>query len=103
MRQFDVYPNPSTRSVTYAPYVVVLQSHLLSALPTVLVAPLLMDDGRSAYTLLSVKVEIEGLSYILQITEPAALDPALLRKPLTNLVSHEDDIRRALDRLFTGF
>nr|QQZ49533.1 CcdB family protein [Phenylobacterium glaciei] len=39
MRQFDVYPNPSTRSRAKAPYVVVVQSHHLVAAPTVLVAP----------------------------------------------------------------
>jgi hypothetical protein len=52
---------------------------------------------------LSVKVKVEGADYILQVTEPAAIDPALLRSPRANLASYEDDIRRALDRLFTGF
>ena len=49
MRQFDVCENPSARSREAAPFVVVLQSHLLNEMPTVIVAPLLIDDGRSAY------------------------------------------------------
>ena len=83
--------------------VVVLQSHLLAATPTVLVAPLLNDDGRSAYTLISVKVEVNSEPYIVQIAEPAAIDPALLKRPTATLSAYEDEIRRALDRLFTGF
>ncbi len=103
MRQFDVYPNPSARSSDYAPLVVVLQSHLLAAMPTVLVAPLLIEDGRSAYTLISVKVEVNRKRYIVQISEPAAIDPAPLKRPTASLAAYEDDIRRALERLFTGF
>ena len=34
MRQFDILDNPSIRSRAVAPYVVVLQSHHLAAIPT---------------------------------------------------------------------
>ena len=50
MRQFDVYRNPSERSRAYAPYVVVLQSHLLEAMPTIVVAPMLLAENRKPYT-----------------------------------------------------
>ena len=40
MAQWDVYPNPIVRARDEIPYLVVLQSDLLDALPTRLVAPL---------------------------------------------------------------
>ena len=103
MRQFDVYPNPSGRSRAKAPYVVVIQSHHLAAAPTVLVAPLLLNDGRSGYTEISALVEFQDASYIAQIGELGAVDPVLLRIPAGNVREYEDTIRRAIDRLLTGF
>ncbi|MBP6878204.1 MAG: CcdB family protein [Phenylobacterium sp.] len=103
MRQFDVFENPSRRSRPIAPYIVVLQSHLLAAAPTVVAAPLIRDDRRSNYSAISVVASFRGESFIVVIPELAALDPILLRRPIGNLREHEDAIRRALDRLFTGF
>ncbi|CAN5905725.1 hypothetical protein BH11PSE1_BH11PSE1_27260 [soil metagenome] len=103
MRQFDVYPNPSSRSRAKAPYVVVVQSHHLVAAPTVLVAPLLLNDGRSGYTEISALVEFRGAHYIAQIGELGAIDPALLRNRAGDVREYEDAIRRAIDRLLTGF
>ncbi len=40
MAQWDVYPNPSARSRDAVPFLVVVQSELLSSLPTRLVVPL---------------------------------------------------------------
>ena len=103
MRQFDVFENPSQRSRPIAPYVVAPQSHLLVGIPTILVAPLIRDDGRSNYSAISIVAPLRGGSFIVQISELSALDPALLRRPVGDLRGHEDAIRRALDRLFTGF
>jgi len=103
LRQFDVYPNPSTRSQGVAPFVLVLQSHFLIDAPTVVVAPMLIDDGLSAYGLISLEVEFNQGRYIVQLSELAALPPETLRRPVGDLRGYEDDIRRALDRLFTGF
>ncbi|WP_374571769.1 CcdB family protein [Phenylobacterium sp.] len=47
MRQFDVYANPSKVSVRFAPYLVVLQSHHLQGLDSVIVAPILRDAERA--------------------------------------------------------
>jgi len=86
-----------------APYVVVLQSHLLDGAPTALVAPLLIDDGRSAYSEASVVLRFLGESYILSGLEMAGIDKGHLRAAIGNLTEYEDTIRRALDRIFTGF
>jgi toxin CcdB len=86
-----------------APFVVALQSHLLEAAPTTPVAPLLVDDGVSAYSGASVRLSYAGERYILSVPEMAAADANLLRDPVGTLAEHEDAIRRALDRVFTGF
>jgi toxin CcdB len=86
-----------------APFVVSLQSHLLETVPTVLVAPLLVDDGVSAYSGASVRLSFGGGRYILSVPEMAAADAGVLREVVGNLTEHEDAIRRALDRVFTGF
>jgi toxin CcdB len=103
MRQFDLFTNPSPRSRAVAPFVVLLQSHLLAAMPTAVVAPLLLDDGRSAYTETSVIVLFEGVQYVASIAELAAIDARRLQQPVGSLRDHEDALRRALDRVFTGF
>ncbi|WP_312161844.1 CcdB family protein [Phenylobacterium sp.] len=103
MRQFEVYPNPSPRSRSVVPFVVVLQSHLLAAAPTTLVAPLIVDDGRSGYSEISALVPFDGRRFIVLVAELGAVDTRLLTTPLGDLSTHEDAIRRALDRLFTGF
>ena len=103
MRQFDVFPNPSDRSREAAPYVVVLQSHFLAAVPTTIVAPLLIDDDRSAYSDASVKLAFDNQRYVLSVPELAGIEPSRLKGCVGSLTAHEDAIRRALDRVFTGF
>lgn len=103
MRQFDVCRNPSERSRPVAPFVVILQSHPLPDVPTVVVAPMLLDDGRSAYSGASVRVLYSGSRYVLSIPELAGIDTTALRGAVGSVAEQEDEIRRALDRLFTGF
>lgn len=103
MRQFELHPNPSERSREIAPFLIVLQSHLLAAAPTTVVAPLIHYDPRAAYTDLSVRVEFQGQDYLISIAELAAIDARKLRQAVGDPADHEDAIRRALERLFTGF
>lgn len=99
MRQFDAVPNPSKSSAQIAPYLVVLQSHLLDGLDSVIVAPAVRDAAR-LLTVFEIAVEIAG---DLAIPELFAIERAPLPRPTASLAAHEDEIRRALDRLFTGF
>jgi toxin CcdB len=103
LRQFDVFQNPNERSRRIAPLIVVVQSHLLEELPTVLVAPLLHASERPAYSKVSCAISLGGADYTLSLAELVALDARALAIPVANLVEHEDTIRRALDRVFTGF
>ena len=86
-----------------APFVAVLQSHLLDGAPTTLVAPLLFDDSRSAYAEASVKLTFRGDRYVLSVLEMAGVERGALRNAIGSLAEHEDAIRRAIDRTFTGF
>lgn len=83
-----------------APYVVVLSSHLLGDLPQVVVAPVRRGDGMPG---LEVPVIIDGEVMTIQIPGLAAVRATALGKRVASLAAHEDAIRRALDRLFTGF
>lgn len=101
MRQFEVYANPSERSRAYAPYVVVLQSHLLDAMPTVVVAPLLKN--RPGYTQVSAPVTFRGETYVVSTAELVAINTKGIGAAVGDLLDHEDIIRRTLERLFSGF
>ena len=61
------------------------------------------NDERSAYTQTSTLVVFQGREYIVSTAELAAIDARSLRNAVGDLLDHEDAIRRALDRVFTGF
>jgi len=102
LRQFDVFANPSEASRGFAPYLAVLQSHHLSAISTVVVAPL-VRDAEAELTVLDVPVEFEGETLILAVAELGSVDQSRLKEPVGSVAEQEDMIRRALDRLLTGF
>ena len=66
-------------------------------------APLYHAAGFDGLTRLTVEVACEGFDLIISLPQLAAINEALLKRRVTNLAAHEDEIRRALDRLFTGF
>ena len=102
MRQFDVFSNPSPTMRAVAPYVVVLSSHLLRDLTEVVVAPL-VDEGHLRGSDFDVPVEFADGRFTVTVIGLAAIRADHLKERLGSLAAHEDDIRRALDRLFTGF
>lgn len=103
MRQFDVHANPSVRSRLHVPYFVILQSHLIATTNLTIVAPIVPQDGRSAFTLISVTIQLGSDEFVAMVGEVTSIDTHHLGRPVGNLRAYEDDIRRALDRLFTGF
>ena len=103
MRQFDVFPNPSPRSRVAAPFVVLMQSHFVDEMPTALIAPLIREPRSGDFTRVSVAVQLSGEPLHLSLAEMAPIWRSQLRRVVGNLRECEDDIRRALDRLFTGF
>ena len=62
-----------------------------------------MRDATRAITPFEIHVEIAGEVLVLALTEIFSIDRSLLQRPVGSLAAYEDDVRRALDRLFTGF
>lgn len=102
IRQFDLLENPSPRSRAQYPYLVILQSHLLSASNLTVVAPVLPGDA-AAVTLTSVRFEFDERAFTLLVGELTTIEVRGLGRPAGSLLDYEDEIRRALERVFTGF
>ena len=104
MAQYDVYPNPSPRSREWVPYVVDVQSDMLSALRTRLVMPLTRVgvDLDQAPRRLAPVFTIAGERLALQPQTAAGLDARLLKQPVASLLAHAGEIRDALDAVLSG-
>jgi CcdB protein. len=102
VKQFDVYENPAVTARRFAPFIVVLSSHLLPRFQDVIVAPLI-NDARYQVPELELVFDVEGEHLTLSMMELSVLRARDLKTRTGSLAAHEDDIRRALDRLFTGF
>jgi hypothetical protein len=102
LRQFDVVESAIEGSRAYAPFLVVLQSHHLAPLRTVFVAPLISDLEE---TLIGVHVPVSfrARTWMLAIPQSAGVHRVLLGDVVGSLSEHEDQIRRAFERLLTGF
>ena len=101
MRQFDVYANPVAAMAKAAPYVLVLSSSLID-LPAVLVAPMLVAPTQIIRGV-DVPVFFKGQELTVALLIMASIAPNRLREAAGSLLDDEYEIRRGLDRLFTGF
>jgi toxin CcdB len=104
MPQFSVYKNknPKTRS-TY-PYLVDVQSELLSDLGTRIVVPLIK---RGALTKKPIKglmpvLRVDGQDFIMMVPQLAGIAASELGMPVASAVEHRGDVVAALDLLITG-
>lgn len=102
MRQFDFFENPSPQMRQTAPYLIVLSSHLFADLTEVVVAPVIRP-GLLEPSDFDVPVAVGDERYLVSVIGLAAISSVRLKRRVGALLVHEDDIRRALDRLFTGF
>jgi hypothetical protein len=85
IRQFDVFVNPSELSRTFAPYVVLLQSHLLDVIDTVIVAPAIRD-AESALSPFDVRVTIADETLFIAVSEMSSVEKRHLTRPSMNVV-----------------
>jgi toxin CcdB len=102
-RQFDVCDNPDAAEAAHRPFLVVLQSDLVSGLRSAVVAPLVPREQMTGAHRLNPIVAIGGREYWLATHELFAVDRRILRQPLANVSNDRDAIIAALDFVFTGF
>ena len=104
MSQFSVHKNknPKTR-VTY-PYLVDVQSDLLSGLSTRVVVPLVKHTavGKKLIKNLMPLVDIEGQAFVMLVPQLAGVAASELGTSVTTIAQHRNDVVAALDFLITG-
>ena len=105
MPQLDVYANPDQGSAEYLPYVVEMQSGLLSDLPSTVVIPLAVPEAIDDLPILHLnpRLQVEGRSLVALTQDLASVPRRLLKQPVANLTEERDALLAALDLLFTGF
>ena len=104
MSQFDVYTNPSKKSREAYPYIIDIQSALISDLTTRIVIPLgkfnhFRNEQMDGLTPL---IEYEDEQYILLTPQIASMPSKLLKNPVGSVESLRDEIIAAIDFAITG-
>jgi toxin CcdB len=104
MAQFDVYVNPNPGSRDRVPYVVDVQSRLLSQAATRLTVPLrrFSDSHTSLPRRLVPKVEVRAEAFVVYAHQAAAVEARLLKKPVASLAGYAADIVGAVDAVISG-
>jgi toxin CcdB len=104
MAQFDVYANPSSQSKAHYPYLVDIQSAVLTELTTRIVIPLgrLSAFGGKAMKGLTPQVSFEGEELLLLTPQVASIPVKHLKDPVGTLAHFRDQIVSALDLAITG-
>jgi toxin CcdB len=104
MAQFDVYPNPSKTSKAHYPYLLDVQSSLLSELATRIVIPLGKRSAFGGEVMQGLTPEISfGDEELLLLTpQVSSVSAKHLKTPVGSLSHFRDQIVSALDMAFTG-
>ena len=104
MAQFDVYANPSSHSSVHYPYLVDIQSEVLSGLGSRIVIPLGRSSAFAGETMkgLTPQISFDGEKLMLLTPQIASLPEKKLRKPVGSLAHFSEQIIAALDLAITG-
>lgn len=104
MAQFDVYPNPSKNSKTQYPYLVDIQSGLLTDLATRIVIPLIKHSafGNQSMRGLTPEISFDDQQLLLMTPQISSVPEKNLRNPVGSLSHFRDQIIAALDLAVTG-
>lgn len=103
MAQYDVFKNPSSSAAAGIPFVVVIQSDLLEALPTRLVMPLAMlDFAGKVPTALCPVIAVKGQRLHALAHYAAPLPAKALRRPVDNVAAQSSALVSALDAVLSG-
>jgi toxin CcdB len=102
IRQFDVVRNPDADEAAHRPYLVVLQSDLVSGLRSTVVAPLAVPSAFSGARRLNPILTVDNSEFWLATHELFAVETRMLGSQVATLTPQRDAIVAALDFLFTG-
>jgi toxin CcdB len=104
MAQFDIFANPFPSSRKRQPYLISLQSDLMSrGLDTVVVAPLEPADADTFADRINPRLDIESEPFVLIAQELVTIRKSALGPSRGSLAGERERIIAALDVLFTGF
>lgn len=104
MAQFDVHRNRNPRSRRVVPYLLDVQSDLLSGLATRAIVPLVRaGDIRKPATHLNPTFTVQSTKVVMSTAELAGIPVEMLGERVATLKLRRDDIIGALDFLFTGY
>lgn len=103
IRQFDVVANPDPSEAGHRPYLINLQSDLVSELTSTVVAPLVPRVQMKGAQRLNPVVTVNGAEFWLATHELFAIDRRMLNGgAVVNLARDREAIIAALDIVFTG-
>lgn len=105
MAALTVHANPNTKSRPSIPYLLDIQSDLLSSLGTRVVVPLYRQETTTIHPIsrLTPVVEFKGQAYVAMVPELAGVAQRELGESAGSLLPARAEILAALDLLFTGF
>ncbi len=101
-RQYDICKNPDRTSRQRVPYLIVLQSDILSPMNTVIVAPVSLERPANSLAKLNPALIIEGKRYRVSMLEMAGIPRNRLGEVVANAESQHTNFVAAIDFLFTG-
>lgn len=104
MAQFDVYPNPSKASRTHYPYLVDIQSSLLTDLATRIVIPLGKHSAIGSQSMrgLTPEISFDDEQLLLMTPQISSVPEKHLKHPVGSLSHFREQIVGALDLAITG-
>jgi toxin CcdB len=105
MARFDIYDNPG-RNKANIPYLVEVQSNVISGLATRIVIPLRQMAGFAKLTLpsdLFPLIAIDGKDYLLDTPQLGAIPSSELKVRVGSAQDYRSEIQAALDRVFGSY
>jgi len=104
MGQFCAYKNPNPATRVQYPYLLDIQSDLLSELRTTVVVPLTPSKlaAPMSLTRLNPTIDIDGKSFTVMTQEIAGIDRNQLGAQADNLSSYRSEIIAAFDFVLSG-
>ncbi len=104
MAQFDVYANPNPATKRAIPYLLDIQTDLLSNLTTRVVIPLYTVSAMGkAVKYLNLQFPVKRTTVIMSTAELAGVEVKCLGEKVCSLKEHRNEIIAAIDFLVTGF